>query len=390
MLKMLTACTREIDFVDKALSEVVKQLNLERDLLKHAVGILTCSPDFVESGVIHALCSRLPFDVVGYTTLSSAACGEYDSEMLTLAVLTSDDVTFSTAISEPLFPSQIGTQIPTLYRRAAEALPGKAALALTYLPLSDTSADASSMVRELDKASGGEVPIFGSAACDNSPTFVDKCGVIYGGAFYPDSASLLLMHGDVKPRFFLGSVDHFEEMRKQHGVVTQSEGNIVKKINDMLFLDYFTSIGLPISDLIYPALPVPFMVNYHDGTKSVARVLHTVTPEGWGVFTAELPAGTTIAVHRLDGSGVLATAEGMVRTLARLKGVSGLLIHSCALRYMLLGLRAGEEAQVGLKPLHGSAPYQFSYSGGEICPLVNEKGALLNRSHNFSFIACAL
>ncbi|MDR2529851.1 MAG: FIST C-terminal domain-containing protein [Synergistaceae bacterium] len=388
MIKMLTTCTREIDLVDRALSEVLERLNLESGLLKHSVGVLTCSPEFVESGVVRALCGRLSFDVVGCTSLSSATCGEYDSELLTLAVLTSDDVTFSSAVSGPISPAQTAPQISSLYQRAAEVLPEKPTMALTYLPLSPATADTSLMVRELDKVSGG-IPVFGSTACDNSPTFVDKCGVIHNGAFYSESASLLLMQGNIKPRFFLGSVDHFEEMRKQHGIVTESEGNTVKKINDMLFLDYFTSIGLPISELIYPALPVPFMANYHDGAKSVARVLHTIAPEGWGVFTAEMPVGVTIAVHRLDGNGVLATAESMARTLARLKDVSGFLIHSCALRYMLLGLRAGEEARLGLKPLHDGTPYQFSYSGGEICPLVSEAGDLLNRSHNFSFIACA-
>jgi hypothetical protein len=40
--------------------------------------------------------------------------------------------------------------------------------------------------------------------------------------------------------------------------------------------------------------------------------------------------------------------------------------------------------------LGDSFAYQFAYSGGEICPVKNQEGRLVNRFQNCSMIACLL
>jgi hypothetical protein len=40
--------------------------------------------------------------------------------------------------------------------------------------------------------------------------------------------------------------------------------------------------------------------------------------------------------------------------------------------------------------LNDSLVYQFAYSAGEICPVKNQNGQMVNRFHNFSLIACLL
>jgi hypothetical protein len=386
MMKMIVACTREVDSVDKALTEIFRQLDLESRLMKNSVGIIACTPEFVESGVVAALCARLPFNTVGATTLRGAACGKYDTELFTLAVLTGDDIAFSTALSKPFSPSRAGIQIADLCQSAMAALPGKPSMALAYLPMEISSFNVSSIVKEMDEACGG-IPIFGTVACDNSVKFSQNSGTLRNGGFYPNAISLLLMHGNVKPRFFLGNVEHFKEVRQQHGIITESEGNVLKKLNGLIFSEYFAHIGLPLRNL--EIIPIPFMLTLNDGTQSIARVLHAVTPEGYGIFAGEMPEDSTIAIYQLDNRGVVATAENVTRALASLKDASGLLIHSCALRYMLLGLKWSDETRRVTQLLEDRAPYQFSYAGGEICPILNEAGNLTNRYHNFSFIACA-
>jgi hypothetical protein len=40
--------------------------------------------------------------------------------------------------------------------------------------------------------------------------------------------------------------------------------------------------------------------------------------------------------------------------------------------------------------LKGKLPYMLGYSGGEICPVYNDKGQPSNRFHNFTFVACMI
>jgi hypothetical protein len=96
---MFTAYIEEIDDVEAAISEILAQLNLQNRLLKNSVGILHCYYEFLESGMVRGLCARLPFDVVGATTMSLSAMGDMS---LSVTVLTSGDIQFVTVISEEL------------------------------------------------------------------------------------------------------------------------------------------------------------------------------------------------------------------------------------------------------------------------------------------------
>jgi hypothetical protein len=66
----------------------------------------------------------------------------------------------------------------------------------------------------------------------------------------------------------------------------------------------------------------------------------------------------------------------------------GALVFSCIGRSFVLGLNnEAELAQVD-QLLSAYAPYQMTYSGGEICPLIGSDGKWKNRFHNDTFTAC--
>ncbi|MDR2738996.1 MAG: hypothetical protein LBB68_04085 [Treponema sp.] len=73
MIKVLNACTAEIDDVDLAVSEILEQLDVPGNLRNNSIGIIACYYEFIETGVVAEICKRLPFDVVGCTTLGNAA-----------------------------------------------------------------------------------------------------------------------------------------------------------------------------------------------------------------------------------------------------------------------------------------------------------------------------
>jgi hypothetical protein len=258
---------------------------------------------------------------------------------------------------------------------------------LAQLPL-DLSIGVSQMLEGIVSVCGANVPVFGTLPCDVTPDFHESF-VICNGEIFSDAAALLLLCGDVRPRFFVENVSRSESLQEQQGVITESDGCLLKQVNDMPFLDYIASIGVP-SDVLkeIKAFPVPFKVNYNEGTKSLLRVLFSVTPEGHAVFSSEMPIGGSFSMQRLDYNSVMETVESMADSLSSLRDVSCVILHSCVSRNFLLGRRDNDELSRFAELLGEKTPYCLSYAGTEICPLEDEKGTRINHSHNYSLIAC--
>ncbi|MDR3233608.1 MAG: hypothetical protein LBT46_08110, partial [Planctomycetaceae bacterium] len=88
---MFNAYTNEIDDPDVAAAEITEQLK-DKKLLKNSVGIIACYFEFIETGVVEAICKTLPFDVIGCSVMGSAVNAAGSMEQLSLTILTGDDV----------------------------------------------------------------------------------------------------------------------------------------------------------------------------------------------------------------------------------------------------------------------------------------------------------
>ena len=94
MIKTLIAHTTELDDADLAVEQITSRLKLDDGLMKNTIGIVACHYEFVLSDIFKEICTALPFDVVGTISASQSVHGESGSLLLTLMVLTSDDVEF--------------------------------------------------------------------------------------------------------------------------------------------------------------------------------------------------------------------------------------------------------------------------------------------------------
>ena len=94
MIKSFTATTREIDDAQAAVDEITKVLDIEKNLMKNSLGIISCFSEFEETGVLKAICDALPFDCIGATTCLCASDSDVDQILLAITVLTSDDCSF--------------------------------------------------------------------------------------------------------------------------------------------------------------------------------------------------------------------------------------------------------------------------------------------------------
>jgi hypothetical protein len=385
MIKMLTAFTEEIDDADTAIAEIFGQLDTDR-LMKHSVGIIHCFTDFAESGVLATICERLPFDVVGITTMSASVNGVMSDLVLTLSVLTSDDVEFATGVSIPV-SDNLTESLADLYQRLTAAHAEKPALLLTFLPfIAQLSGDAFAAC--IDKLSKG-VPAFGCLAITNEPDF-DKSYTIYNGKAYPVSMALIALYGEVNPLFFTASVDE-EQMviSKQRGVITGINKTSLQSVNGLSAVQYLESIGIIEKDDTSSMVYQPLVAHLPDGSRLIRACL-SAGNNGAINLSGIIPANASIVFTNMDAEKLIKLTGAKVQQALDAAYGRLLLMYSCSARNWALGTAWLEEHKKVDKIISGSVPYHFVYSGGEIFPSKLEDGTFANYMQNYSMIICVL
>jgi hypothetical protein len=386
VMKLLNACTLELDEPAIAVSEILNQLDLKNNAMKHSVGFLTCSYDFVESGMVKAICEALPFDVVGCTTLTNASNNEAGTMLLCLTVLTADDCQFVTAVSGSLH-EDLEEKVSAAARKAKFDLGQTAKMALVFMPMFGVGGEI--MLAALDKALDG-TPIFGTIGCDFDTAEYSNTYIIYNGECFKNCLSFLLISGNVTPRFVVTSTSE-QNLRKQHAVITSSEGSLLKRINNITATDYFESMGLVSGKGIEGTSSVPFVVDYNDGTQPVARAIYRLNEDGSAVCGGVMPEGSTLYIGRMDVEDILLTAEKSIETLLTTSGINGIIMFPCLGRNMVLVIDPLAEIAAVKNLIGDLVPWHLAYSGGECCPVYyKEDGRHANRFHNFTFIGCAI
>lgn len=379
MIKSFSATTREIDDPQVAVAEVLAALDLDNNLLKNSLAIVFCYPDFEETGVLKAVCDALPFDSIGSTTCLCATGDDCDQLMLLVTVLTSDDCDFKTSLIpiDEKYEQSIEFSLSELLSRPGD----KPSLFLGYLPLIyRISGDM--ILAAIDRATCS-IPFFGMLATDNTPDFTDS-KTIYNGEAFREAVALGALCGNVKFSFKVASIDE-KKARKQKAIITKSDGAILIGVNGKPALEYLEEIGMKKNELVTGIIPI--IVDHGDGTKPIIRDIYAITPEGYAICGGTMPEGATLSIGRLDVEDVLSTTEEIMKTFAERDCT--ILSYSCVARYYMLGANIKAEADK-VKEASIEAKYQFVYSGGEICPLVDADGKLKNYSHSYTNVFCKL
>lgn len=384
MIKTLTAHTSEIDNPDAAVAEILEQLDIEKNLLKNSVGMISCYSEFIEAGIVENICKKLPFSVIGATTLESAVRGVHAQIILSITIITSDTLTFTAAVTKPLKPDTFREYIKSTYIKAAENSSQKPSMVLAFAPLLfDIAGDY--IVETLDSVSGG-VPIFGTLAVDHTIDY-STAGTIYNGTFNREALSMILIYGEIKPVFSIASVSD-ERILGQKAIITESEGNILKGVNGMSVIQYLQSIGLAPHGKNEGLNAIPFIIDFNDGTKPVTRAIYAITPDGHAVCGGVMPVNATLGIGYIDHDDVLSTTKKLIEEILKKNEKDGLFIFSCVVRNLVLGFDVLAEIGEVEKGLQDKIPFFMSYSGGEICPVYNEKGEPVNRFHNDTIVTC--
>ena len=384
MIQTFVAHTREIDDCEVAIQEVLAQLPPVDELRANTVGILTCHYDFIYSGMVEALQAVLPYTILGSVTSAQATPEVVNTLLLTLMVLTSDDVVFRTSCSETLLEAP-GAAVEAAY--AAAALPNeKPALILPFAAfLPQNSGD--EYVAVLSEASG-RAPIFGTLSIDDTATF-EHALMMYEGKGYRDKMAMLLMYGDVHPKFYIATLSK-DKIIDRPSLITKSSGHVLEEVNGRPIAEFFAQLGLTeASEKQYAMSSIAFMIDYNDGAPLVSKVFVLMNEEQQGVFAGAMPEGSTMYMALIDKEDVLlTTGQAIDEAKAAWQNASGVLAFSCVTRYLSMGGDVLAELTLAKDRFGKALPFMLANSGGEICPTQVDDTAAINRFHNNSAIIC--
>jgi hypothetical protein len=311
--------------------------------------------------------------------------------LLTVIVLTGDNISFEIGLTEPI-SSDDESILRDAYEAAAAKLGCQPSLMLSFVPLlMNVSSDF--YVDAFTRISGG-VPNFGMLAVDHNDDYRES-QVICNGEAYSDRYAFVLVSGSVTPRFFTSYIFP-EKIYRGRGVVTASKGNHLQEVNGRPVVDFLQSLGLKKdgNGLIIGINSFPLIVDYNDGTTPIVRAIYAQTPEGYAVCGGDIPVGSTLSVSFLDEKEVIATAAATLEAVIASGSFNCAIMCSCIGRYFYLGYNSNGEIEEVKRFMDVTGiPYLFSYSGSELCPVCSIDGgweSTVNRSHNDTLVVCTL
>ncbi|GHS96607.1 hypothetical protein AGMMS50276_15270 [Synergistales bacterium] len=394
MIEMFQAFTEEIDDTEFAVSDVLKKLNLEGRLKKNTLGILHCYPDFIDSGVVKAVCARLPFDVIGFSSMSFSAPGIMTAIGLTISVLTSDDVYF-TAGASPSVTEDMPRALSDVYKRVVispiPVVSQKPAMLIAFAPFLPSAIGGDEFVACLDDLSNScllaGIPIFGAQPVSNQPDFSNTY-TIYNGEASETSLCLAALYGDVNPIFACVSVLE-ENMLKPSATVTGSDKSVLLSVNGVSAEEYLVSVGLAQNDNFNSLVSMPFVAENEDGSK-LTRTCLSGDGKGGVVLCGNIPVGSRLGFAAMGPADIVKSTGDKLREVMGIAAGKNLLIYSCAVRNWLLDMNSMAEHETAGDIIGDKAPYQLTYGGGEIFPQWLGDGKIVNRFQNDTMIICIL
>ncbi|MCL2810369.1 MAG: FIST C-terminal domain-containing protein [Clostridia bacterium] len=384
MIQMYTARTSEIDEINEAINEIKSQIDFG-SLKKNSGGLIFCHIDFIDSGMVAALCEQLPFNVIGMTSMASQDERGYGLFDLTLTVLTSDEVSFEVGMTDSINHDNYVAEIDRLYKSVRGKTSDDPDMIFSFMPYIRDVAGYE-VVAAMDKACHG-IPIWGSIT-NNIDFNYETVQTICNGRALRAGLAMMFVNGPVAPKFIVSSIPE-RNIADNRAIITKSEGAILREINDMPVLEYLRNIGLVITK--ENITTTPLMVYYGDAKEPVALGFYTLFEDGSVLTGGEMPVGTSFAVGSIDAPGIFESAQAGLQQIMQIQDRQVTLLLPCVTRYIMLSPDQESELRLIKETLTGSgSPFMMGYSGGEICPMQGPDGKLYNRFHNYTFCACVL
>jgi hypothetical protein len=384
MIDMYTARTEEVEDISAALEEIKSQIDLTK-LKKNSCGLIFCHIDFIESGIVKAICDELPFTVIGMTSMANADEHGYSLFDMMLTVLTSDDVSFEAGMTKGINRKNYVNEIGGVYSSVRSRVNEDPNLIISFMPYIRDVAGYE-VVEAMDEACHG-IPIWGSIT-NNVDFNYEQVYTICNGDVVQAGLAMMFINGPIEPKFIVSSIPE-RNIASNRAIITKSEGANLSEINDMPILEYLSNIGLTIEK--ENITTTPLMVYYDNETEPVALGFYTLFEDGSVLTGGAMPIGTSVAVGSIDSQSILESLESGLEMIEQFQDRSVTLLLPCVTRYIM----SAPDQEVELRMIKdrlgkSGKPFMMGYSGGEICPMLGADGKLHNRFHNYTFCALVL
>jgi hypothetical protein len=392
MIKAATIFTYELEDPQLAMADLKKQLQKQIVLLKSTVGIMMCDPEFVRTGVVKTVCEKFPFPIAGATSVAQSADGETGRLMLTLMVLTSDDVSFAAGVSKAANEEELYAEAASSYQKAARRLGTQPKMIMIFPPLATTQMPGNLYVDAYARLCPN-LPIFGSMAIDDIPKFSEELS-IGGGRGSKEQVSFILVGGNVAPRFFL-TLPKEEMMLPCSGTITKSQGNVLMEINGAPAYEHFERVGFAKDGTFVPGLRfLPLLMDHEKrkacGKTPISNEVIYFDYNGFAVCRLDLSQNSTFRLGIFKSKDILEASRELIEIINAERGAQALIMFSCLARRLSMLMEPLKELNLLAETVHEDTPYMIAYSGGEFCPSPGAEGAIVSRFYNYALIACLL
>jgi hypothetical protein len=396
MFKLITTATDELEYPEKAIEIILADIEAQGGIIGEAIGIMMCPYEFLSSGFCAYISERLDFPVLGASTTLCATSGKISHYQFSMMVICSDTLIIRAGLSDSLnllgdnseaeVRRHIDSCFINLYESLTRDLYENPSLFIPFMPVLKAYSD--NRLAKLLFADHKE-PFFGAFAVDTYPTNRKSSPMVfYNGEYYDDRAALLMIHGDIKPHFYI------EDMRKvnianRDAIITKSEGNILFEVNNKPLFDFLSSMDIvDEKNMLFSVNTNPFILYDPNMNKYSPRIVHEVFPDGSMLFNAAMPEGITIRIGKLDVEDIAVGAKRIFDEIISREDLNGVIVFSCLNRQLNLGYEELLEATL-LDDLlkERSIPFFYAFCGGEIIPSWNHENGFTNQLYNFSLVA---
>ena len=202
----------------------------------------------------------------------------------------------------------------------------------------------------------------------------------------------------MQPNFHVTTSFAFDDTTySDEDVITDADGPILKTVNGLTALQYLREKNILASEesnVKTFVWVVPAILTFPNGLRVVRAFISKVEGTEYIFATGALQKGVKIKFSVLDGDKTLQSAAKLVEDLCQLKE-NDMLAYSCGARAWSLGADHSSEAKVVHKKAEEFCKthnirlnYSTAYAGGEICPIIDNTGKLVNALHNYTLIVC--
>jgi hypothetical protein len=368
---MLSACTFEIDDVEIAVDDILSQLKIDENLLPNSIGIITCCGEFVETGVLKAICSALPFSIIGMETAASSTSGKCGELMLAISVITSDDSRFVATLSDKMDGTE--KNIVNSCLNGSKHFSKEPKMILAFCPKNPNINITYESIFNIISDTRLNIPVIGGVAVATEGK-TNSAKIFFNGDTFDNRFVEVVFCGKIEPKFIIRDIP-MDKIVRENGLVTKSKENLICGINNLQFDEYLLEIGISQEIINENLHSIPFWFDFDGRKESVPRSVEKITEEGFGFCSGNIPSGITMSVGKFTKRDVLNTAEKIFNDAIENKNLNGIFLLSCFERFVAMEADLNGEMNL-LQKLFYKNPYHFVYSNGEY----------LSNWHNFSII----